>query len=61
MALYDIESEDDSYSIDEFVECGDRETLRPSRQPLGISVAYVPTWTPRDGFREFFQNWFVER
>jgi hypothetical protein len=61
MALYDIESEDDSYSIDEFVECEDRETLRRSRQSLGISAAYVPTWTPRDGFREFFQNWFVER
>jgi hypothetical protein len=61
MALYDMESEDDSYSLDEFVEYEDRESLRRSRQSLGISVAYVPAWTPQDGFREFFQNWFVER
>jgi hypothetical protein len=61
MALYDIESEDDSYSVDEFVEYEDRESLRRSRQSLEISVAYVLIWTPQDGFREFFQNWFVER
>ena len=60
MALYDIESEDDSYSFDEFVEYEDRESLRRSRQSLGISVAYVPAWTPQDGFREYFQNWFVK-
>lgn len=61
MALYDIESEDGSYSADEFAEYEDRESLRRSRQALGISVDYVPTWTLRDGFREFFQNWFVAK
>jgi hypothetical protein len=61
MALHDIDSENDCYSFDDFVEYEDRESLRRSRQSLGISVAYVPTWTPKDGFREFFQNWFVKR
>jgi hypothetical protein len=60
MALYNIDSENDSYSFEDFVEYEDRESLRRSRQSLGISVAYVPTWTPQDGFREFFQNWFVK-
>jgi hypothetical protein len=61
MALYDVESEDDSYSADEFAEYEDRESLRRSRQALGISMGYVPAWTPRDGFREFYQNWFVAK
>ncbi len=60
MALYNIDLENDSYSFDDFVEYEDRDSLRRSRQSLGISVAYVLTWTPQDGFREFFQNWFVK-
>jgi hypothetical protein len=37
----------------------DREELVRSRPALGLSVDYVPAWSPRDAFREFFQNWCV--
>jgi hypothetical protein len=60
MALYNIDSEKDSFSFDDFVVYEDRESLRRSRQSLGILVTYVPTWTPQDGSREFFQNWFIQ-
>jgi hypothetical protein len=52
-----LSDSDDSLEHDEDYE--DREKLTPSTQPLGLSVCYFPTWTQRDGFKEFFQNWFV--
>ncbi|KAJ5046834.1 uncharacterized protein L3040_004059 [Drepanopeziza brunnea f. sp. 'multigermtubi'] len=35
----------------------DRDTIKKSRQALGLTRNYVPTWTGRDAFRELFQNW----
>jgi hypothetical protein len=46
----DIVSEDDD----------DQNVLRTGRRSLGLSRYYVPEWTGRDAFREFFQNWYVQ-
>lgn len=54
MDNYDT-SEDEKDDIKEGFE--DRETLKPGKQALGISIEYVRDWTTRDAFREFFQNW----
>ena len=35
----------------------DRDTLKGGKQALGIARNYVPSWTSRDAFREFYQNW----
>lgn len=35
----------------------DRDTLRRSKQALGLTRSYVPSWTSRDALREFYQNW----
>ncbi|KAF4630320.1 hypothetical protein G7Y89_g7816 [Cudoniella acicularis] len=35
----------------------DRDELKKTTQSLGLSRDYVPDWTARDAFREFFQNW----
>ncbi|KAH7305638.1 hypothetical protein BKA65DRAFT_560112 [Rhexocercosporidium sp. MPI-PUGE-AT-0058] len=35
----------------------DRDTIKNGRQALGLTRNYVPSWTSRDAFREFFQNW----
>lgn len=43
-----------SYDLSE-----DRNVLKKSRQALGLSRDYVPTWDSRDAFREFYQNWSV--
>lgn len=66
MSLFDAEGvkisdRDDSasYLEDDEYEYEDRETLKRCNHQLGLSVNYVPRWTARDAFREFFQNWFV--
>jgi hypothetical protein len=51
--------EDSDASSEDYGEYEDRQSLTRSRQGLGIDINYVPRWTLRDGFREFFQNWFV--
>jgi hypothetical protein len=50
----------DGDSSDETVErYEDRDSLGRTSQALGISIDYVPGWVQSDGFREFYQNWFV--
>lgn len=39
----------------------DREMLKKCSQSLGLSKDYVPDWTSRDAFREFVQNWYVQK
>jgi len=52
------ESDSDSVGLShELYE--DRNVLKKSRQALGLSTDYVPTWDSRDAFREFHQNWSV--
>jgi hypothetical protein len=31
-----------------------------STEIINIDTGYQPTWTPKEGFRENFQNWYVE-
>lgn len=45
----DIEASNEGYE--------DRDTIKRSKQALGLTRNYVPSWTSRDAFREFFQNW----
>ena len=59
MASYASESEDDISLVENSIKDEDPDSLKRCGQALGISVDYVPTWSLRDGFREFFQNWFV--
>lgn len=49
----DVESDEEPQVED----LEDRETLKRTKQPLGLSRNYVPEWTAHDAFREFFQNW----
>ena len=35
----------------------DQDTLRPTRQNLGLSRGYVENWSKQDAFREYLQNW----
>jgi hypothetical protein len=52
------ESDSDSVGLSHEVN-EDRNVLKKSRQGLGLSRNYVPTWDSRDAFREFYQNWSV--
>jgi hypothetical protein len=51
----DFEESDFEEIVDNEYE--DRDTLRRTKQALGLTRNYVPSWTSRDAFREFFQNW----
>jgi len=35
------------------------DQLRKGLKFLQLDSGYVPNWTTRDAFREFYQNWFV--
>ena len=53
----ELENGSDSTTITENDE--DQETLCRGSQALGLTRNYVLTWTRRDAFREFYQNWFI--
>jgi hypothetical protein len=50
MDRFDQDEEGSMGSSDEYE---DRDGLQRTKQPLGISKAYVPRWDQSDGFREF--------
>lgn len=50
--------DDSPCSADNF-DGDDDDSLRSGIYMLGLSKSYVPTWSPRDAFRELYQNWFV--
>ncbi len=54
MAFELSESSDES-QFDAVVD--ERYQLKKGSHPLGLSVRYVPEWTPQEAFREYFQNW----
>ena len=35
----------------------EEEILRPTSRSLGLSKHYVADWTPKEAFRELYQNW----
>jgi hypothetical protein len=49
---------DISLSDDESDE-EDLDAIRPTRCALGLNRNYVRGWARRDGFREFYQNWYL--
>jgi hypothetical protein len=53
----DESSEDDYSSLDEELDSS-IDKIRPCVQALGLSRYYAPGWTRKDGFREFYQNWY---
>jgi hypothetical protein len=57
MDFYESDSEGADEIIYNVIE--NLDTLTPSRQSLGLARNYVPDWTSRDAFRDFFQNWQV--
>lgn len=34
-----------------------RSALKAGSHALGLTLSYVPDWTPQDAFRELYQNW----
>lgn len=49
---------DDYVSFDDDLASGS-DDLRPGIAALGLSRHYIPYWTRRDAFREFYQNWYA--
>ncbi|KAF8853690.1 hypothetical protein BDZ45DRAFT_806466 [Acephala macrosclerotiorum] len=56
MDYYELADEESEVELSQELN-EDRDVLKKGRQALGLTRKYVPTWTARDAFREFFQNW----
>ncbi|RDL32005.1 uncharacterized protein BP5553_09407 [Venustampulla echinocandica] len=57
MNLRDLHSESEDDDVTTGLADEDRETLRPTRQPVGLVRGYAPGWKSHDAFREYYQNW----
>ncbi|KAI1608580.1 hypothetical protein EDD36DRAFT_469459 [Exophiala viscosa] len=51
MEVYSGEDVSNHHEVEDIPEC-----LRPERINLGLSPKYCRWWTPKDAFREFYQN-----
>ncbi|KAE8447267.1 hypothetical protein EG329_010961 [Mollisiaceae sp. DMI_Dod_QoI] len=56
MDFYEPSGDDSEVEISHALQ-EDRNMLSKGKQAVGLARDYVPGWTSRDGFREFFQNW----
>lgn len=52
-------NEDDSLvsDFDDDESDDDRDVLKPTVHHMGLGKDYSPKWTPKDAFRELYQNW----